>query len=126
MIDQRFGVMHVAIAILGLAGGTIALAQDDDAETPGVARSSEIGRWQMFSPAGEGVMSSLPFLYDTATGRVWRFFTQCGGDPEDANGCLTEIPAYPPTFDVATVIEAMSQAMLEAIQDADDSGTNAE
>ena len=92
----------------------------------GVALSSEIGRWQMFNPAGEGIMSSLPFLYDTATGRVWRFFTSCGDDPEDANGCLTQIPAYPPTLDVDTVIDAMSQAILETIQDMDDDATDAE
>ena len=65
-------------------------------------------------------MSGLPFLYDTATGRVWRFFTECGDDPEDANGCLVRLPAYPETDDFASVVEAMTHAIEEAMQDMDD------
>ena len=122
MIGGRFDTVRVTIAILGLAIGAVAQAQGNDMEIPVIDPGPEIGRWQMFSPAGEGIMSSLPFLYDTATGRVWRLFTECGDDPEDANGCLVELPAYPSTVDIGSVIEAMTQAIQEAVQDADDSG----
>ena len=67
----------------------------------------------MFSPQGNGIWSSLPFLYDTATGRVWRFFTECS-DPEAANGCLVELPSYPDTNDrAALLLEAIMRAMDE-------------
>lgn len=104
MANSRLQSVCTAIAILGLITCTVVYSQENETEIPVVDPGPEIGRWQMFSPAGDGIMSGLPFLYDTATGRVWRFFTECGDDPEDANGCLVQLPAYPQTVDFASVV----------------------
>ena len=99
-------------------------AQENDLSIPAADLRLEVGRWQMFSPAGEGVFSSVPFLYDTVTGRVWRFFSECGDDAEDANGCLVEVPTYPPAVDMETVLDALTQAIEEAVQDMDKPGSD--
>ena len=57
---------------------------------------------------------------------MWRFFTECGDDPEDTNGCLVQLPSYPQTVDIASVVEAMTHAFEEAIQDMDDDVNEAE
>lgn len=115
MIDQRLGLLRNAIAILGLTVAAALQAEVDDMEIPDIDAGLEIGRWQMFSPAGEGFMSSMPFLYDTATGRVWRFFPNCGDATEDANGCFAELPSYPRTEDSANlVLDAIRRAIEEA------------
>ena len=119
MINQRLGLARNAIAILGLTFALASQAQDDDVEIPDTNSGLDIGRWQMFSPEGDGIMSTIPFLYDTATGRVWRFFTQCGDDTEDANGCFVEVPSYPKTDDSATlVLDAIRRAIEEASETA--------
>ena len=78
MIDGRSESVCTVIAILGLTVGTVAQAQENDAENLVLDPGPEIGGGKCFGPTGEGIMSGLPFLYDTATGRVWRFFTECG------------------------------------------------
>ena len=138
MIDKNFGWARTAIAILGLTVASVPQAQDDDAEIPDINPSLEIGRWQMFSPRGSGVVP-VTFLYDTATGRVWRFFTGCGDDPGDGDGCLVELPSYPETDDRAALAldaivralegagEAVQEPMeeaSEAVQEQDPDGEN--
>ncbi|MDE0679866.1 MAG: hypothetical protein OXI11_06590 [Gammaproteobacteria bacterium] len=117
MIDQRLGSARNAIAIIGLTFALASQAQDNDAEIPDIDTGREVGRYQMFSPEGDGIMSTIPF--DTATGRVWRFFTNCGDDLEDANGCFTEVPSYPKTDDgAALVLDAIRRAFEEASEPA--------
>lgn len=119
MIDQRLGLARNAIAILGLTFALASQAQDNDADITDIDPGPQVGRWQMFSPEGDGIMSTIPFLYDTATGRVWRFFTNCGDDPEDANGCFMEVPSYPKTDDrAALVLDAIRRAFEEASETA--------
>lgn len=99
-------------------------AQENDMSIPAADLRTEVGRWQMFSPAGEGMLSSVPFLYDTVTGRVWRFFITCGDDAEDANGCLVEVSSYPPAVDMGSVLDALTQAIEETVQDMDEPGSD--
>ena len=110
---------HTIIAILGMAVSTVTQAQENDTANT----DPEIGRFRMFSPAGDGIMSSIPFLVDTSTGRVWRFFTQCGDDLGAANGCLMLIPSYPQTDDLSVELwEALNEVLRDGPNQDEDVG----